>query len=198
MNTVHIRPFIISDKIAIAKIFIDSFSEKFGKLPKINPDKFNSMIFDTMVPIHGNIVAELNGEIVGLLYLKSQHIPKHKINWIHFIQKYGLINSFHFLLTTFILNFHRVKRDECYISFIGLSPKARGKGIGTKLIEYGEKGTLKYNYIKKYTLFVWEGNKGAYNLYQRLGFKKIKKIKLPLLKLITGYSTAIFMVKHLI
>ena len=65
---------------------------------------------------------------------------------------------------------HTCKPGECYVESIAVLPAARGKGVGTKLLEWGgdlarEKGA------DRYTLAVINGNP-ATRLYERYGFVK--------------------------
>lgn len=201
MSKTCIRRFQKKDLDETTEIVIDAFGSKYGKLPNRNPEKFYNMIKDSVDQGNhiGNIVAELDGKVVGFLHLYSPIMPikKSKTKWLKFTKKYGLKDAFRFLLTTLFLDFTWVKNDECYVAHIGVSPDARGKGIGTQLLEYGEKEALKYKAIKKYTLCVWKENEGAYKLYTRVGFKNELELKSALFKRLLGYYTAIFMAKKL-
>lgn len=58
-----------------------------------------------------------------------------------------------------------------YIQTICISENSRGKGLGTKLIEFCEKRTLEFS--PNIFICVSSFNKGAFDLYQRLGFRLV-------------------------
>jgi ribosomal protein S18 acetylase RimI-like enzyme len=58
-----------------------------------------------------------------------------------------------------------------YIQTICISETHRGKGLGTRLIQFCEKRTLEFS--PNIFICVSSFNKGAYELYQRLGFKLV-------------------------
>jgi ribosomal protein S18 acetylase RimI-like enzyme len=65
---------------------------------------------------------------------------------------------------------HDVKPGECYIDWIAVLPQARGKGVGTKLLEWG-KETARARGCTYMSLGVINGNP-AIRLYERFAFKK--------------------------
>jgi ribosomal protein S18 acetylase RimI-like enzyme len=58
-----------------------------------------------------------------------------------------------------------------YIQTVCVSEENRGKGFGTRLIEFCEKRTLEFS--PNIFICVSSFNKGAYELYQRLGFRLV-------------------------
>ncbi|OJZ07015.1 MAG: GNAT family N-acetyltransferase [Sphingobacterium sp. 40-24] len=67
--------------------------------------------------------------------------------------------------------------DEFYIDSIAVAPMARGKGIGTELLNYAITHA-KQNGFKKVGLLVDLENPNAQKLYERIGFKLGKKTPL--------------------
>ncbi|KKO89984.1 GNAT family acetyltransferase [Sphingobacterium sp. Ag1] len=67
--------------------------------------------------------------------------------------------------------------DEFYIDSIAVAPIARGKGIGTELLNYAITHA-KQNGFKKVGLLVDLENPNAQKLYERIGFKLGKKTPL--------------------
>jgi ribosomal protein S18 acetylase RimI-like enzyme len=64
--------------------------------------------------------------------------------------------------------------DEFYIDSIAVAPIARGKGIGTQLLQYAI-AHAKQNGFKQVGLLVDLKNPNAQKLYERIGFKLGKK-----------------------
>lgn len=69
----------------------------------------------------------------------------------------------------YLQTFQKLKHQSLFA--IILSKEARGKGIGTKLIEHLEKEAKGRHKLEKLHLEVYEGNP-AMRLYTRLGFKE--------------------------
>lgn len=79
-------------------------------------------------------------------------------------------------------------KDEAYIDYITTAKEFRGKGIGTKLIQY-LCANLQY---KSYTLDVLSKNMEARLLYEKVGFKLIKEKK-EIITLLGGFGTTMTM-----
>ena len=62
-----------------------------------------------------------------------------------------------------------------YIQTICIGEDQRGKGLGTRLIEFCEKRTLEFS--PNIFICVSSFNKGAYELYQRLGFRLVGRLE---------------------
>ena len=69
---------------------------------------------------------------------------------------------------------HTCKKNEVYVDEISVSARARGKGIGTKLLEYCEEVARNEEGIEIMTLDVLRGNP-ALGLYERFGFEIDRK-----------------------
>jgi putative acetyltransferase len=72
-------------------------------------------------------------------------------------------------------------RVEGFISLHGhrllmlfVNPTSQGKGIGRLLIQHAK--TLSFSYLE---LFVFENNKQGIAIYEKMGFKKIGRVKSP-------------------
>ena len=101
MSKACIRRFHEKDLKEITEIVIEAFGSKYGKLPYRNPEKFYNMIKASVDQGDhiGNIVAELDGKVVGFLHLYSPVMPikKSKIKWSKFTKEYGFKDTFRFL-----------------------------------------------------------------------------------------------------
>ncbi|GMI50278.1 hypothetical protein ScalyP_jg2000 [Parmales sp. scaly parma] len=63
---------------------------------------------------------------------------------------------------------HTVKPGECYVDWLAVLPAARGKGVGTKLLQWAEERARERK-CDRMTLGVINGNP-AKRLYERFGF----------------------------
>mmetsp|Transcript_11216 Transcript_11216/g.15725 ORF Transcript_11216/g.15725 Transcript_11216/m.15725 type:complete len:204 (+) Transcript_11216:62-673(+) len=71
--------------------------------------------------------------------------------------------------TGFEAMIHSPKTDELYIDMLAVTAEARGKGVGTKLLNWAE-GIARERNLKTLTLSVVNGNP-AKRLYDRFGFE---------------------------
>ena len=88
-------------------------------------------------------------------------------------------------ITYYILNKHMVRNAYPFtlspktgtIEFVATAPDYRGRGIAFDLINFimNRKGTVFTSYI----LEVADTNENAVRLYEKLGFKEIKRVKAP-------------------
>mmetsp|Transcript_2248 Transcript_2248/g.2720 ORF Transcript_2248/g.2720 Transcript_2248/m.2720 type:complete len:198 (-) Transcript_2248:81-674(-) len=69
-------------------------------------------------------------------------------------------------------NMHVCKPNEVYVDQLSVAAKARGRGVGTKLLEKAEEFARSEPGIEILTLDVLRGNK-AVSLYERFGFEII-------------------------
>lgn len=66
-------------------------------------------------------------------------------------------------------DFHTCQRDEMYIETVAVAEEARGRGIGTRLLEWCHATALEHPQISRLQLEVLRGNR-AIRLYDRFGF----------------------------
>lgn len=200
-DNILIRKFQLLDAKEVAQIKTDAFGSKARNLFDKDKDKLNKMFYRSLNTSinNGILIAEQDNIILGYLKLCSQegNTLKSHVKRIAFIKEFGLIDSIKFLFASLMIEVVHVKKDECYISQLAVSINARGKGIGSLLINEQEKRVRKMNSIKRYTLHVMEENTRAHKLYKKLGFIEKSRLKFPFFKAITGYSSAIYMVKEI-
>ncbi|GMI01084.1 hypothetical protein TrLO_g497 [Triparma laevis f. longispina] len=67
-----------------------------------------------------------------------------------------------------VCDLHTPKVGEVYVESLAVLPTARGKGVGRKLLQWGE-DLAKFDNCNLYTLEVLNGN-AAIRLYERFGF----------------------------
>jgi len=122
-----------------------------------------------------------NGKIVAMTATTKGHAPI-TLQRKEFTKALGYIKG---CITYYILNKHMVRNAYPFtlspktgtIEFVATAPDYRGKGIAFDLISFiiNRKGTLFTSYI----LEVADTNEIAVRLYEKLGFKEIKRVKAP-------------------
>ena len=66
-------------------------------------------------------------------------------------------------------------RNRAYLHSFRVRPAVRGRGLGTAIMRHVEQDLLRRGF-RELTLNVAEENEGAIRLYQRLGYKIVKRI----------------------
>ncbi len=69
--------------------------------------------------------------------------------------------------------------DVVWIEELYVSPDLRGKGIGSRLLDFVME---KYSYVSRFRLEVTENNAGAVKLYSKKGFKPLKYNQMEIMK----------------
>ncbi len=118
---------------------------------------------------------ELDGNVVGCLayYDKTSHHQTFFHNAKCIWKNYGWRSIAKGLI--FEMRLVKAPKKNClYLSHIAVLAEQQGKGIAKKLIAFAEKKAIE-NGLNKLSLDVAEQNSGAFTLYQKLGFKIIKR-----------------------
>jgi ribosomal protein S18 acetylase RimI-like enzyme len=71
-----------------------------------------------------------------------------------------------------------LKDEDFYLACVAVDKEARGKGVGTFILEQAKEIARKYGF-KRAVLDVDLDNEGAYKLYKRRGFKVFNKNSIP-------------------
>jgi len=180
-----VREYKASDYNEVLNISMGLWNEKVNILTTYDKPK-NKQWFSDMggvkdKPFNGYFVAEIDNRVVGVLVLKykNQIIKKNdkKLSGFNIVKKYGVVQFFKMIIFSIAIN-HRLKKSECYIDYIVTDSNYRGRGIGGKLLDQAKQFCVN-NSLSILTLSVISRNKGAIRLYEKKGFKKIKKRKYP-------------------
>lgn len=106
-------------------------------------------------------VATEDGQIVGILvYYYGAHAIAMDANLVKWLAAKNAPS---------IIIDQEAHEDEAYIDTVCVTPEARGKGIGTLLLQYAEELTKQHGYTKL-SLNVETQKEDARRLYERLGF----------------------------
>lgn len=171
---VNIRDFRNDDLKQVADIMVSGFKDKFRSLTSLPPDEMLGLLMDTGMicpyPYPGYVVAEDNSEILGVMMLKwkGQERPKFKLEFFKTAGKYGFLRLTKLLFGYTFLE-PSPKKGKCFGERLVIRADARGRGIGTGLLEYGRELAVR-NGLKEVTLYVVSTNERAVKLYERLGF----------------------------
>ncbi len=182
-------------KSPAAELFLKALGEKF--IPILGRKNKAEQLIESSIESGNCFSAEEDGELLGLLAFQSIDgsflNPSVKV----LIPIYGIFRAIIIAINLSMLQ-HNTKTDELYIEAIAVTDFARGKGIGTKLIDSLTEFAKNEGYIYL-TLQVIDTNPRAKELYKKLGFSVIKNSKIwPVNKLVGWPFDEVFLMKKII
>ncbi|MEI5994319.1 N-acetyltransferase [Candidatus Enterococcus mansonii] len=125
-------------------------------------------------------VSEYNGKLYGCLFLTTNE-EKYYDLYYSLKKELSFSQCLRLILLLSVLS-HKPQHNESYIDFLAVAPEFRNKGIGKALVSHCKNIFPK----KEITLHVAEQNYRAYQLYNKLGFKIIKKQSSFIMELVVG------------
>jgi len=171
------RQATFDDTDIIADLMIISFSDNFRVLFGKKMNKGKNVLIEYLKlgnSLDSVFVAVDNNEVVGVLGFKIKETqqkwgPIIKI----FIKNLGLLKGFK---TIFLGGYLQtsIEKNKCLLDYICIMPEARCKGIGKKLIKYGENYVTKMN--KKYIYSFINPLDDRIHILYKSGFEK-KKVR---------------------
>ncbi|BES64995.1 hypothetical protein SANA_14340 [Gottschalkiaceae bacterium SANA] len=185
------------------QIFNESFLSKLGFISKSEELQVSLARDFGLIDIDvkdKEFVAVAEGKVMGLLTLvfedQGKLELKPNISKGKLLKKYGLFGLIRGALLSMVFSYHPPK-NELYIDSIGVSADARGRGVGTKLLEFAEELAHRKG-CNTLSLHVMKENPKAKALYERLGYKVVSEDSFRWLKRVTGYSGAYHMIKSIL
>lgn len=195
-----IRNFKPGDLKQVASIMASSFRDELLKLINLTEDQMVDFLIETgeVFPhsFPGYIVAEKNGELLGLMKLSWSKQDKPKVRFpISKILHYGWLTTIKLLVMRYLFPEKPIK-GACHVAEIAIIQRVRRKGIAIKLLCYGKEIAIN-NGLTRYTLNVDASNDAAFNLYKKLGFKIEKRRRNLMARWLLGVKEWYFMSQHL-
>jgi len=196
MEDLIIRRFEAEDRQQVAALMASSFRDDWLKIVSLPDDKLPQFLIETgeilPYPFEGYMVAEEDGDILGMIKLKwvGQARPKFNPRTSRIFQ-YGFVPAVKLLVMRYFFP-ENPEKGACHVSEIAVSEKARRKGIATEMLLFGKK-LASGKGLNKYTLNVDDDNKAAFNLYRKMGFTIEKSRRNLLAKWLLGTDKWHFM-----
>lgn len=176
----------------IAEIVYDAFERKFAAITqKQDKDEWIGLLHEALSFKHGILYKE-EQQILGVALLTSEG-TKSFVPLMKLIKLFGLVRG---LILNFIVNSPVKSSTTLKIDLLGVSPEARGKGVGSHLIE----ATFDLAKEKGYgitELEVVDTNPKAKKLYERSGFKTVKTVSMHGFTNRAGFNAYDVMVKEM-
>ena len=183
---IHIQKGISSThRIAIAKIFYESFK---GKLGQIMGDSKKAIKLISRLIQEDRVLVALKGKrVVGFAGLDYQGKRFIKFNFTEIAKIYGLATIR--VLVFFLINlFDKNLPNQLHLEVLALAEKQRSLGTGTQLL-LSTIDFAKQKGFKRIRLEVKNTNPKAKKLYKNIGFKVTKDQKIPYpFNIFTGFS----------
>ena len=202
-EAITIRQARPGDLGAVAELMVECFPQEFGllfgqRLQAACAAVEGILRLETGGRVHA-LVAEDSSSVIGMLLLESAR--RGRLNrslatmWRIARDKVGLRHLPRALLGVALPSYH-VKPAEAYIRAIGVTARARRRGVATRLLQ--EAGVwARANHMTRLALHVSSDNAGARSLYRRLGFIERREETNLLAHLLLGQRSTIYMSKAL-
>ncbi len=182
-------------KEQMVELFFETLGEKV--IPVLGNGIKSRKLYCNNIDLEKCIFAVENNTVLGFLAFQNSEGNFFDFGLREIISIYGPIKGF---IKALILSTweHKVSAGEIYIDSLAVNESARGKKIGTKLIDCIENYAKQNNY-KKITLDVIGINIRAKKLYERIGFKVTKEQNIyPLNKLMGVNFTKIIAMEKIL
>ncbi len=158
-------------KTAVSALFISALGEKF--LPILGQKSKAVALLNASYNRKNCFLALEQNKLLGFLAFQTKRKSFLAISLKNMCKIFGFLPGIAKALALSLLNY-RCKSGEFYIDAIAVAEAARGKGAGTKLIN-ASLGYAKTQGFKFASLQVINTNPKAKALYEKLGFRVVKK-----------------------
>lgn len=183
-----------------AGLFFSSFRSKFGALWLFTREPGKAVeVLSRSINFDKGLYAIKGGELVGFIGLETGGSRYTELGLSVLTKTFGPWGGLwrYAAYLVFRAFRHGAREDEMHIDPIAVSEKARGLGVGTRLLD--ESFMLaKASGKRKLTLEVVDANPGARRLYERKGFVVTRILKTGLLTARAGFGKVLFMEKEIV
>jgi ribosomal protein S18 acetylase RimI-like enzyme len=181
----HLRP-------AAARIYWQAFGAKLGRV--MGPDARALAFLERAICSDHVIVAlAADGSLLGLIGFRTTQGGFAEGTREQWQAVYGLAGAT-WRAAVLRLLLRDVDNDRFLIDGLCVAPEARGRGVGTALIEAVAIRSASLGY-RELRLDVIDTNLRARALYERLGFRTLHTERIGLLQHLFGFETAVTMVR---
>ena len=155
----------------VTELFLSALGEKF--IPILGNNEKSKKLFALSLNLENCFYAEEDSMLLGVVAFQTSRETFFAPTLKSIQSLYGKIKGLYKGILLSLME-HKTEQDELYIEAIAVSTAARGKGVGTQLLEIiftfaKEKG------LHNVTLQVIDTNPRAKTLYEKNGFTVIKK-----------------------
>lgn len=183
-----------SERGIVAKMYWAAFGQKLGTVMGPEPRAI-SFIHDVLDPTHALCARDANGNLLGVAGFKTFESALVGGSWRDLVRHYGLFGSLWRIALLAALE-RDSENKRFLMDGIFVTDAARGKGVGTALLEAicAEARTRGYKEVR---LDVIDTNPRARALYDREGFVAADVQRLGALSHVFGFKSATTMIRPL-
>ncbi len=167
-----------------ADLFLSALGSKL--IPILGQDARAHDVIESSIKIRNCISAVEDGELLGILAIQTKNKSFIDPSFEDMVSVYGLISGIARTAKLSLLT-HVPKNDEIHVEGIAVMESARGKGIGTRLLNELFSFASEMD-KKRITLEVINTNPKAKDLYEQLGFNVEKRENVWPFNKIIGWS----------
>ena len=183
----------------VVDLFYEAFTQKVHHLELFTPDKEKAIrIMMHSVDTNSAIYALHQGRVVGVLGIKwadGRNFMRFRFATLR--HEFGLWGAtWRYLWQTFERRITKIPDNTMNVRGIAVHHTMRGRGVGTLLLDALEKRAHEEGFTRL-SLEVVDTNPEARRLYERLGFRVIKRESLGWLTKSAGFTAVDFMAKPL-
>lgn len=169
---------------ATARLFFAALGEKLT--PILGSDANAIAVVESSINPRSCLSVVENGELLGVLALKTASESFLNPNFEDLRSRYGFLSGSIKMMQLGLLE-HSPEPKELYIEAIAVAEQARGRGLGTQLVEEAI-ATASRQGLERITLQVVDTNPRALKLYERLGFQVEKQSSVWPYNRLTGWT----------
>ncbi|PJI86425.1 acetyltransferase (GNAT) family protein [Yoonia maricola] len=180
------------DREEAAALYWNAFGEKLGFT--LGP-KYQAMMFVRSVlrPDHGICAHDDEGKLLGIAGFKTNHGSLVGGDFKDLRRIYGWTSAAVRISLLGLLE-RDVENERFLMDGLFVAPEARGRGVGTALLDAVANEAKQRGYTQV-RLDVVDTNPRAKALYRHVGFKELKTVKIGLMRHIFGFSASTTMVR---
>lgn len=197
----NIRLMVKEDIASVCDLYHSAFWSKAKPLARLENQKAKQLIETIFFKINDNFrfyyVAEEDNQVLGVIKLmRSYDKEKHSLPSL---KQFVSVGFFRLIKTGLILSLidDEINMQDLYVEILVVSPHARGKGVGSKLLNFALEKACESDGVNFLTLGVLAENTGAVRLYQRFGFEIVGEYEHNLLEKHAGIKKMLSMSKDI-
>lgn len=167
-----------------ASIFVDAYYEDLKDISE-NKESLVEIFRNSLQPTHF-YGAYVGNDLIGIFALSNENERAIRLDKKTIVKEVGAIKGLivYKIMKNELESPIKMNKPGVYIEAVATDPAAQGRGVATQMMKY----VITNN--KHSELDVVDTNVNALHVYEKLGFKVYKEVKI---KKKTGYSKKIFM-----
>ena len=171
-NVIH-RKAKAEDLDEVADVLAVGFGQLFHQLTR-KEDEIRALL-RSLILLENFYVVEVDGRIAGCLALSAEGSRSSQVDSSEFRRIVGLVKGTigAWVVRRLLTVPYELPEDTAYFEYVTILPEFRRRGLSSSLIM----DTVERTEFRRYMLDVTSDNMEAYQLYEKLGFREVKREK---------------------